>query len=40
MTVSASDTEITIPVEIALGPGGTTQLNLNIRLSLNFKVQP
>ena len=40
LTISANDTEITIPVEIVLGPGGTTQLNLNIRLSLNLKVQP
>ena len=40
LTISAHDTEITIPVEIVLGPGGTTQLNLNIRLSLNLKVQP
>jgi hypothetical protein len=40
LAISANDTEINIPVEIALGPGGTTQLNLNIRLSLNLKVQP
>jgi signal recognition particle receptor subunit beta len=33
------DNEITIPIEIALGPGGTTQLNLNIRLTLNFKMK-
>jgi signal recognition particle receptor subunit beta len=33
------ENEITIPVEIVLGPAGTTQLNLNIRLTLNFKMK-
>jgi hypothetical protein len=35
----AGDNEITIPVEVSLGPGGATSLNLNIRLVLNFKMK-
>jgi hypothetical protein len=34
-----TENDITIPVEVTLGPGGATQVNLNIRLTLNFKLQ-
>jgi hypothetical protein len=34
-----TENDITIPVEVTLGPGGATHVNLNIRLTLNFKLQ-